>query len=199
MGIYYDVAGDEVEDCGPEWEEGVYSGGAVAMKADFVEVGVCCEAAETARGLIQNGISMVPRLLGCDGWMFEITRDSAWRSGMSRRRRTSKRTSSGRWSIDARDDGRCRMAMSMVLLTATTMVLVVCSSRCVTRGLPSSNFEPVIGLLKRWPLPLLGREKCRFIAFVHSLNPPLATKQTIEPHRNSVPFEDHIFPHLIYH
>ena len=46
-----DITGHEVEDFGAEGEEAVYSGGAVLMQTDFVEVRVCCETAETARRL----------------------------------------------------------------------------------------------------------------------------------------------------
>lgn len=43
-----DVAGHKIEDFGTEGKEGVYSGWAVVMQTDFVQVVVCGKAAETA-------------------------------------------------------------------------------------------------------------------------------------------------------
>jgi hypothetical protein len=63
-----DVAEDEVEDCGAEGEERVYSLGAVLVQTDFVEVWVCGQAAETVRCLSRQVSSGVPRFWGGDGW-----------------------------------------------------------------------------------------------------------------------------------
>ena len=43
-----DIAGHEIQDFRTEGKEGVYSGGAVLMQTDFVQVMVCGKTAETA-------------------------------------------------------------------------------------------------------------------------------------------------------
>ena len=55
-----DVAGHKIEDFGTEGKEGVYSGWAVLMQTDFVQVVVCGKAAETAGRLKTR--SLVPRV-----------------------------------------------------------------------------------------------------------------------------------------
>jgi hypothetical protein len=62
-----DVAEDEVEDCGAEGEEGVNSHGAVVVQADFVEVGVCCQAAQTVRCLSRQLVGRCQGILGEGG------------------------------------------------------------------------------------------------------------------------------------
>jgi hypothetical protein len=86
-----DVAGYEVVDGWTEGEEGVYASWTVLMETEFMEVGIVGEATE-AMGRLSR-VLVMPRLDVGD------TSDSAWSSGMSRRRRMSKRTSSGRCSI----------------------------------------------------------------------------------------------------
>jgi hypothetical protein len=55
------------------------------METDFMEVGICCETTETMG------------CLGLAGSHVKIcTKDNAWSSGISRWRRISKKSSSGR-------------------------------------------------------------------------------------------------------